>query len=102
MMIRNIITLTLNDLAIAFKNKSIFLILFIPFFVYISLMLVDEAGVDVKKTKIGLIQSQIYPPVILEAVQSADMLFSILTVSSEEQGNKWLKEKKNRRPADTT
>lgn len=93
-MIRNIITLTVNDLAIAFKNKSIFLILFIPFFVYISLMLVDEAGVEVKKTNIGLIQSQSYPPVILEAVQSADKLFSILTVSSQEEGNQWLKEKK--------
>jgi len=94
MMIRNIITLTLNDLAIAFKNKSIFLILFIPFFVYISLMLVDEAGVEIKRVNIGLIQSQHYPPVILESIQSADKLFSILSVSSEEEGNQWLKEKK--------
>jgi len=94
MMIRNIITLTLNDLAIAFKNKSIFLILFIPFFVYISLMLVDEAGVEIKRVNIGLIQSQHYPPVILESIQSADKLFSILTVSSKEEGNQWLKEKK--------
>lgn len=93
-MIINIITLTLNDLAIAFKNKSIFLILFIPFFVYISLMLVDEVGVDIKQTNIGLIQSQIYPPVIVQAIESVDTLFSIVTVSSEEQGNKWLKEKK--------
>ena len=93
-MIRNIITLTVNDLAIAFKNKSIFLILFIPFFVYISLMLVDEAGVEIKRVNIGLIQSQHYPPVILESIQSADKLFSILSVSSEEEGNQWLKEKK--------
>ena len=77
-------TLTLNDLAIAFKNKSLFLILFIPFFVYISLTLVDEAGVDIKKTDIGLIQSQPYPPVIFDAIQSADTLFSIVPVSSEE------------------
>ncbi|MFA5905148.1 MAG: ABC transporter permease [Desulfobacula sp.] len=94
MMIRNIITLTVNDLAIAFKNKSIFLILFIPFFVYISLMLVDEAGVEIKRVNIGLIQSQSYPPVILEAIQSAGKLFTILSVSSEEEGNRWLKEKK--------
>jgi ABC-2 type transport system permease protein len=83
-----------NDLAIAFKNKSIFLILFIPFFVYISLMLVDEAGVEIKRVNIGLIQSQSYPPVILEAIQSAGKLFTILSVSSEEEGNRWLKEKK--------
>ena len=42
MMIRNIITLTLNDLAIAFKNKTIYLIIFIPFFVFLSLKLVDQ------------------------------------------------------------
>lgn len=93
-MIKNIITLTVNDLAIAFKNKSIYLILFIPFFVYISLMLVDEIGGDIKKTNIGLIQSQTYPPVILNAIQSADMLFSIVSVPSETEGNQWLKEKK--------
>ena len=93
-MIKNIIILTLNDLAISFKNKSIFLILFIPFFVYISLMLVDEAGVDIQKTRIGLIQSEPYAPVILEAVQSADTLFTVLWVPNEEEGKKQLKEKK--------
>lgn len=93
-MIRNIITLTLNDLAIAFKNKTIFLILFIPFFVYVSLMLVDRTDEEFKKINIGLIQSETYAPVILDAVQSADTLFAISFVSSEEQGKKWLKEKK--------
>ncbi|OGR23883.1 MAG: hypothetical protein A2277_09120 [Desulfobacterales bacterium RIFOXYA12_FULL_46_15] len=93
-MIKNIIILTLNDLAISFKNKSIFLILFIPFFVYVSLMLVDEAGVDIQKTRIGLIQSEPYAPVILDAVQSADTLFSVLWVPDEEEGKKQVKEKK--------
>jgi ABC-2 type transport system permease protein len=93
-MIKNIIILTLNDLAISFKNKSIFLILFIPFFVYVSLQLVDEAGVDIQKTRIGLIQSEPYAPVILEAVQSADTLFTALWAPSEAEGKKWLKEKK--------
>ena len=36
-MIRNILILVFNDLAIALKNKTIFLILFIPFFVFIQL-----------------------------------------------------------------
>ena len=93
-MIKNIIILTLNDLAISFKNKSIFLILFIPFFVYVSLMLVDEAGVDIQKTRIGLIQSEPYAPVILDAVQSADTLFSVLWVPDKEEGKKQVKEKK--------
>ena len=93
-MIKNIIILTLNDLAVSFKNKSIFLILFIPFFVYVSLMLVDEAGVDIQKTRIGLIESEPYAPVILDAVQSADTLFTVLWVPNEEEGKKQLKGKK--------
>ena len=93
-MIKNIIILTLNDLAVSFKNKSIFLILFIPFFVYVSLMLVDEAGVNIQKTRIGLVQSEPYAPVILDAVQSADTLFTVFWVSNEEEGKKQLKEKK--------
>ncbi len=93
-MIKNIIILTLNDLAVSFKNKSIFLILFIPFFVYVSLMLVDEAGVTIQKTRIGLIESEPYAPVILDSVQSADTLFAVLWVPNEEEGKKQLKEKK--------
>jgi len=93
-MIKNIITLTLNDLAIAFKNKTIYLILFIPFFVYISLMLIDRTDADFKKINIGLIQSEIYPSIIFDTIKSAGPLFTILSVSDEEQGRRWLKEKK--------
>ena len=94
MMIRNIITLTLNDLAIAFKNKTIYLILFIPFFVFFSLKLVDGTDTDFKKINIGLIQQEIYAPAILQAIKSADRVFTALRVSNEEEGKKWLKEKK--------
>jgi len=94
MMIRNIITLTLNDLAIAFKNKTIFLILFIPFFVFLSLKLVDMTDADFKKINIGLIQEEPYAPVILHAIQSADRIFNVSRVSTEEEGRRWLKEKK--------
>jgi ABC-2 type transport system permease protein len=94
MMIRNIITLTLNDIAIAFKNKTIYLILFIPFFVFFSLKLVDRTDADFKKINIGLIQNELYAPVILQAIKSADRVFSVLRVSNEEEGQRWLKEKK--------
>ena len=93
-MIRNIITLTLNDLAIAFKNKSIYLILFIPFFVFFSLKLVDRADEDFKKINIGLIKKVMYAPVILQTIQSAERIFTISRVSNEEEGRRWLKEKK--------
>ncbi len=94
MMIRNIITLTLNDLAIAFKNKTIYLILFIPFFVFFSLKLVDRAGEDFKKINIGLIQKEMYAPLILQTIKSADGVFTVFRVSNEEEGKRWLKEKK--------
>jgi len=94
MMTRNIITLTLNDLAIAFKNKSIFLIIFIPFFVFFSLNLVDMEASDVRKIKIGLIQNENYAPVILQTITAADRVFTVTRVSNEEVGKRWLKEKK--------
>ena len=80
MLIENIITLTLNDLAIALKNKTIYLILFIPFFVFISLKLVDRADADLKKINIGLIQKEMYAPVILQTIESADKVFTVFRV----------------------
>jgi ABC-2 type transport system permease protein len=94
MMIKNIITLTLNDLAIAFKNKTIYLILFIPFFVFFSLKLVDDTYADFRKINIGLIQEETYTPVILQTIESADRVFTVSRVSNEEEGKRWLKEKK--------
>lgn len=35
---KNILVLTLNDLAIAVKNKTLVLVLFIPIFVFIALI----------------------------------------------------------------
>ncbi|MBA3018006.1 MAG: ABC transporter permease [Proteobacteria bacterium] len=94
MIIRNVITLTLNDLAIAFKNKTIYLILFIPFFVFISLKLVDREDADFKKINIGLIQKEMVAPVILQAIRSAGGVFTVFRISNEEEGKRWLKEKK--------
>lgn len=93
-MMKNIITLTLNDLAIAFKNKTVFLIIFIPLFVFFSLKLVDSAPTDIKKVKIGLIQNATYAPVILQTIASADGIFTVSRVSSEEEGKSWVKEKR--------
>lgn len=93
-MMKNIMTLTFNDLAIAFKNKTIFLIIFIPLFVFFSLKLVDSAPTDIKKVRIGLIQNATYAPVILQTISSADGVFTISRVSSEEEGKSWVKEKR--------
>lgn len=94
MMIRNIITLTLNDLAIAFKNKTIFLIVFIPVFVFFSLKLVDRSPADMKKITIGVIQAEKYSPVMLQSITAADNLFTVTPVITREDGIKRVKEKK--------
>lgn len=93
-MLKNIITLTLNDLAIAFKNKTIFLIIFIPFFVFFSLKLVDRTAAEFTKINIGIIQTESYSPAILQTITSADKIFTVFRVSGEDEGNRWLKEKK--------
>ena len=93
-MLRNIITLTLNDVAIAFKNKTIFLIIFIPVFVFLSLKLVDIEATDVKKINVGLIQNEVYAPVILQTITSVGKIFSVSRVTNEAEGRKRLIEKK--------
>lgn len=93
-MIKNIITLTLNDLAIAFKNKTIYLILFIPLFVFLSLKFVDQKDARVQQIRIGLIQKEHYSPVIIKSIKAADSVFAISWLSNEEEGHRWLKDKK--------
>lgn len=93
-MISNIITLTLNDLAIAFKNKTIYLVFFIPLFVFLTLKLVDSKTEHFQKINIGLVEKEVYAPVVLQAIKSAKNVFSINYVASEEEGKKKVKEKK--------
>lgn len=94
MMLRNIITLTLNDLAITFKNKTIFLIIFIPLFVFMVLKLVDSTAAETRKINLGLVQTEVYNPVILKAVAAADKLFSMSQVADENEGTRSLREKR--------
>ena len=94
MMLRNIVTLTLNDLVIAFKNKTIFLILFIPLFVFFSLKMVDMAATDFKKIRLGLMQTEVYDPTILNTITSAGQLFTLFPVATEADGRRLIKEKK--------
>jgi ABC-2 type transport system permease protein len=93
-MIRNIFILTFNDLAIALKNKTIYLVLFIPFFVFISLTLIDKPDEDTGKIKIGLIQNYPYAAKMLESINLADKLIDITWLKNQEKGLGLLKEHK--------
>lgn len=90
-MMRNILVLAFNDLGIALKNKTFFLVLFIPLFVFVSLNLVDRADPDSSKVKIGLIQHYAYAPEITRSISAAEKLVEVTWVKNEKEGMGLLK-----------
>lgn len=93
-MIKNIFTLTLNDLAIAIKNKTVFLIFFIPLFVFFTLKLVDTKNTEVKKVRIGLIKNVAYNPALEKTILATDKIFTVTYFNSIEEGKALLKVRK--------
>ncbi len=92
-MIKNLAALIKNDIAIAFKNRSVYLILFIPLFAVLSLNLVDPSNEASQATRIGIIRNENYPFVIMKSIRSADKLFIVAMVKSVEEGINKLKAK---------
>ena len=90
-MIKNTAALIWNDLAIAFKNKSIYLILFIPLFAVVSLRLVDQPNETGQAMRLGVIRQANYPALIIKSVRSADKLFVVTMISGESEGKKKLR-----------
>jgi ABC-2 type transport system permease protein len=90
---KNILILTLNDLSLAVKNKTIFLILFIPFFVFISLKLVDSVASDPKQMTLGMVRNDAYAPVLVNSLRAAGRAFAVRTVADRGEGERLLKEK---------
>jgi ABC-2 type transport system permease protein len=93
-MMRNIFILTLNDLGIAYKNKTIFLIVFIPIFVFFSLQLIDKEPAAINALGIGLVEGEIYNPDFLTAINSADVIFNTTFAPDKGTGQTWITEKK--------
>ncbi|MDD4963624.1 MAG: ABC transporter permease [Gallionella sp.] len=93
-MMRNILVLLFNDLAIAFKNKTFFLILFIPLFIFVSLNLIDGSKAETDKIKIGLVQDEAYAPKLTSSIKAAGKLMEITWVKNEADGVRLLKEHK--------
>lgn len=92
-MMRNILALVLNDLAVALKNKTFYLVLFIPFFVFMTLKLIDQASVEVSQVKIGFIQDYVYAPQLLNNLKAAEKNLTVSWVESEKEGVRLVKEK---------
>ena len=92
-MIRAILALIYNDLAIALKNKTIYLTLFIPLFVFVSLKLLDSTDVEPNQARIGLVQHYDYAPRIVAGIKAAEKTFAVTWVQTREQGLSLLQEK---------
>jgi ABC-2 type transport system permease protein len=92
-MIRNILILTINDLAISLQNKTLYLVLFIPLFVFVSLNLVDGDEPNARKIRIGLVEKASYPPAMIQGLQSADPVFVVSWHPNEAEGKQWLKDR---------
>lgn len=92
-MIRNIAALIKHDLATVLKNRSVYLIFFIPLLAVLSLKFVDTPGGTVRAMKIGIIRNGSYPSVIMKSMRSAGRAFTITEVGNAEEGKKRLKDK---------
>lgn len=92
-MIRNVLILTFNDLAVAFKNKTLYLILFVPLFVFFSLEMVDGNTPQLQKIKIGLIEKGNYPAGLTQSLQAAGQIFTVSWLANTEAGKRWLQDR---------
>ena len=93
-MIPPILTLIVNDLAIAVKNKSVLLIIFIPFFVFISLKLVDQSARNLTRATVGFVRTEAFSPMITRTLNRAASPILLLPVSDEAAGLRALRDKK--------
>jgi ABC-2 type transport system permease protein len=91
-MMKNILILSLNDLAIALKNKTFFLILFIPLFVFVALNLVDRPDEGSNKINIGLIQHISYASDFKRSLNAAEKHITVTLLEDEKEGIRLLKD----------
>ena len=93
-MLRNIFILVLNDFASAFRNKSFYLIFFIPVFIFVSLHFADKTGSALSKIKIALIHGEAYAPKVMNALQLVPQNIEVKWVTGEDEGQSFLRERK--------
>jgi len=94
--VRNIFVLLCHDFAFAIKSKSIYLVLFIPLFVFASEYLLDRSKTEGDKFKIALVSSDAYSSPIAQALEQAEKaekkIVEFITVKNEAEGRTFLRE----------
>ena len=91
---KNIFILALNDFASSFRNKSFYLVFFIPVFIFVIFQLLDRNISGMSRFKIGLIHQVTYAPPIIKALQLAEKNIELVWINDAEEGRKNLNEHK--------
>lgn len=92
-MMRTLLILLRHDLAVAFKNKTIYLVVGIPLFVYATLALVDPLGNRAAPVKIAWLQTEMYPYLMYANVRHAPEQFEVRWAADEAEAARWLKDR---------
>ena len=92
-MIRTVAMLLGHDLAVAFKNKTLVLVLCIPLFVYATLAVVESTNADNAPVNIALLDAESYAPVLIESLERVPDLFAVRWVSSEADATQLLEDR---------
>lgn len=85
-MIRNISILLLNDLAVSVRSKSIFLVFFIPLFVFVAMSLIDNHDGKNPVVRVGLVSGDDYEPKMVGRITGAVDLVKVTWVDSKQSG----------------
>ncbi len=89
---KNIFILFCHDFAFAIKSKSIYLVLFIPLFVFTAEYLLDRSKTDIDKFKIAVVVSDIASSPIAKMLQQAHKMVETIAVKDETEGRNLLSE----------
>lgn len=92
-MIQRVITLLAHDLAVAVKNKTLFLVIGIPLFVCGTLTLVDPIDLTPPRPSVALLSDETYSPAVRDALAAATGQLSVSWVSGQAQATHLLKDK---------
>ena len=90
-MISTVITLLAHDLAVAFKNKTLYLIICMPLFVYATLQLVDSASGGAVRLRVALVRAQPCAPGVVAALQQVPGQFAVRWAATEAEALRLLK-----------
>ena len=87
---RSFLNLLAHDLAMAWKSKTVLLIVGIPLLVYATLATVDPAGARGVPLEVALLRTAVYEPAIRAGLAAAPGQVALRWAASEQEAQAWL------------